>query len=68
MRITDSKIFRSFIYNYYRVREELDRSNQEISSGKKLIKPSDDPVNVPRAIIARSDIIKIEQYDKNIKM
>jgi len=66
MRISDTKTFRTFIYNYYKVKEELDRANQEISTGKKLINPSDDPVNVSRAIIARADIGKIEQFNKNI--
>ena len=68
MRISDTKLFRTFINNYYRVKEELDRANQEISSGKKLIKPSDDPINVSRAILAKSDMYKINQFDKNINL
>jgi flagellin-like hook-associated protein FlgL len=66
MRISDTRAFREFLYNYNRIKDELNRSNQEISTGKKLINPSDDPVNVSRAIRAKADINKIEQYNKNI--
>jgi len=54
------------LFNYYRIKEDLDRSNQEIGTGKKLIKPSDDPINVARSIVARSTINKINQFNKNI--
>src|SRR4030042_6904517 len=66
MRITHSKTFRTFLYNYNRVKEALDRAQQEIGTGKKLLKPSDDPVNVARSIISRSNLSKIEQFNKNI--
>jgi flagellin-like hook-associated protein FlgL len=66
MRISDSNTFRHFITNYYRIKEELDRSNQEIGSGKKLLKPSDNPVDYSRSIVTRSNMNKIDQFNKNI--
>ncbi|MBU1627489.1 hypothetical protein KKB18_08995 [bacterium] len=66
MRVSDTRTMRTFLYNYNRVKEELDRANQEIGSGKKLLKPSDDPVNAARTIILRSNYSKIEQFKKNI--
>ncbi|WP_457568005.1 flagellin N-terminal helical domain-containing protein [Desulfurobacterium sp.] len=65
MRIPDITYFDIF-QKYDRIRqEELERYNLEAASGKKLLKPSDDPVNFVRALRYKKLNRNIETYLRN---
>ncbi|OMH41090.1 flagellin [Desulfurobacterium indicum] len=65
MRIPDIAYFDIF-KKYDSIRqEELERYNLEAASGKKLLKPSDDPVNFVRALRYKKLNKNIETYLRN---
>lgn len=66
MRITNNMIIANMVRN---ISNNLQRENKyqtQLSTGKKISVPSDDPVVAARALKLRTDVSKIEQYKKNI--
>src|SRR5213078_4869375 len=66
MRVTNETAYRSLLQDIERISERMQNTQLDISSGKKLHKPSDDPG-------AASDVLRIEaeqgeitQYQDNI--
>lgn len=43
----------------------LDRTQRQISSGRRLLSPSDDPISASRALELREKLAQLEQYDRN---
>jgi len=43
----------------------LDKYETQMATGRKLLKPSDDPVGTSRSLKARIDLARNEQYSKN---
>lgn len=65
MRITDTGANRSFLLEVARQREALGRASSEISTGRKLQRPSDDPLAAEQSILIRADLSRNEQYKAN---
>ena len=65
-RITNSMISRSLLSDLNDVAERLSRTQQKLSSGKEITRPSDDPFAVSRAIALRGSLEATRQYQRNV--
>lgn len=66
MRITQGILTNSMLRNLNKSFDRLDVLQNQLSTGKKITKPSDDPVVAMRGIGYRGDLNNIEQYKRNI--
>lgn len=64
-RITNSMINRSLLADLNDVATRLSHTQQKLSSGKELTRPSDDPFGVSRAIALRGSLEATRQYQRN---
>jgi flagellar hook-associated protein 3 FlgL len=48
--------------------EDLLRSQQMVSTGKRILKPSDDPIGVRHALLNRARIAQVDQFMGNIEL
>ncbi len=67
MRITNKMMTNNALYNINTNKNLLDMLENRYSSGKKITRPSDDPIIAVRALKFRTNLTEIEQYtEKNI--
>lgn len=66
MRITNNMMISNLMRNLGKNTERLSKYQNQLDSGKKISVPSDDPVVAARALKLRTDVAKVEQYQKNI--
>ena len=68
MRITNKIMQNNSLYNINNNKITEDQLNTMMSTGKKLTRPSDDPVIAIRALRLRSNVTQLSQYyEKNAK-
>jgi len=68
MRITNKIMHNNSVYNINANKVAQDDINTQVATGKKLTRPSDDPVVAIRALRLRSNVTELTQYyDKNAK-
>ncbi len=68
MRITNKIMQNNSLYNINNNKVTEDQLNTMMSTGKKLTRPSDDPVIAIRALRLRSNVTQLSQYyEKNAK-
>ncbi|AYE33449.1 flagellar hook-associated protein FlgL [Clostridium septicum] len=67
MRVTNSMMSTSFLRDLGRNQENLKTLNNQLTSGKEIRRPSDNPFKVARAMQLHSDIGVNKQYNENIK-
>lgn len=65
MRISTTQIFRNGIDTLQRSQQELNRTQLQLSTGKRILSPSDDPSGAVQSLQFRSGIEKIEQFQRN---
>jgi flagellar hook-associated protein 3 FlgL len=66
MRITQGILTNSMLRNLNNSYNRLDSIQNQLATGKKITKPSEDPVVAMRGISYRGDLNNIEQYQRNI--
>lgn len=66
MRVTQTMVAANTLRNLSNNYAMLGKYQDEISSGKKITKPSDDPVNAVNGMIYTSQLNSIDQYNRNI--
>ena len=66
MRITQSMISQNMLKNISNSYSQIDKYMDQLSTGKKITRPSDDPVVAMRGVSHRDSLGKIEQYERNI--
>ena len=67
MRITNKMMTNNALYNINNNKNLLSNLEQQYSSGKKITKPSDDPIVAVRALKFRTNLTELNQYyEKNI--
>lgn len=66
MRISDSMKFRQVVANMQTSQRGLDQVQQQVSSGKRLQKPSEDPNAAAVIMQTRADLRGIQQFQRNI--
>lgn len=67
MRITNGMLTTSFLSDMNKNLRNMSRIQNQMTSGKEVGKPSDDPVKVTRAMRLNSDIQANTQYKTNIE-
>ncbi len=68
MRVTDGMIF-DILLKYDRLRSsQLKKSTEELSSGKAILKPSDNPVDFARGLRLQRFIEGVERFNRNIDL
>jgi flagellar hook-associated protein 3 FlgL len=55
----------NLLFNLSRSNSRMEKLQEQVSSGKKVNKPSDDPVTAVRGMHYRSSLNEIEQYKRN---
>ena len=67
MRITNKVMQNNALTNINRNKTLQDTLNTQLATGKKVARPSEDPVVAIRALRLRSDVSQVSQYvDKNV--
>lgn len=68
MRMTNKIMQNNSLYNINNSKQLVDKLSTQMSTKKKITRPSDDPVIAIRALRLRSDVSQITQfYEKNAK-
>jgi flagellar hook-associated protein 3 FlgL len=67
MRITSQMASQRFINNTHKNNEEIAKIQEQISSGRKYNKISDNPSVALQGLNHRSSLMQIEQYQRNIE-
>lgn len=67
MRVTQSMISRTVISNINRNLERMSKVRDQMSSGKVVSRPSDDPIALARIMVLKSTLSQDEQYTKNME-
>lgn len=66
MRVTEKMFYNSFIGNLTRGNRQLLESQERAGSGKKINRPSDDPVGMARTLNFRASLNRIGNFTQNI--
>jgi flagellar hook-associated protein 3 FlgL len=66
MRVTQNMVASNLLSNISNSYQQLSNTQQQLSSGKKISKPSDDPVIATQGIAYRTDVSQVDQYTRNI--
>jgi len=66
MRITNQLQQSNALQNIFRITEDLFAANQRVATGKRINKPSDDPLGMQDTLTLRSSIAQIQQFGRNI--
>ncbi|MFS0559820.1 flagellar hook-associated protein FlgL [Terribacillus sp. 179-K 1B1 HS] len=66
MRITQSMMSNSMLRNLSNSYSDLNKYSEQLSSGKKITKPSDDPVVATKGMSYRTEVRDVEQYKRNL--
>ncbi len=67
MRVTNQMMSNNFITNLNAHLEKMNRLQEEISSGKKVNRPSDDPLSASKIVEIEHQLKMNDQYKKNIQ-
>ena len=65
MRVSTSGAYSSGLSAMQRLQAALDQTQRQISSGRRILTPSDDPLAAARALEIRESIGRLEQFDRN---
>lgn len=67
MRVTNQMMTNSFLRNMNNNLSNLNKLNNQLTTGKEISKPSDNPFKTARIMQMYSDIAANKQYNENIK-
>lgn len=68
MRVTNGMMLGTVMFNMQRSLSRLLQLQGQLSSGRRIEKPSDDPVGTLRDLNYRNELSKNEQYRKNVNI
>src|SRR5581483_4815525 len=66
-RVTNGMTVKTVLADLTNAAQRLSLTQQRLSSGKQLTKPSDDPVGIGQALQLRSDLATNRQYQRNVE-
>jgi flagellar hook-associated protein 3 FlgL len=66
MRVTQSMLSNNMLRNLSSSYERLGKYQEQLTTGKKISRPSDDPVVAMKGIAYRDDLARVQQYQRNI--
>ena len=65
MRVTNSMMVNNLMRNLNKNLTRMDKTQQSLSSGKKFVNPSDDPIGVSRSLRLNTEVATMDQYKRN---
>ncbi len=65
MRVTQSMISANLMKNLNKSYAELDKYFNQLNTGKKINRPSDNPVSAMNGMGYRTELMRVEQYSRN---
>lgn len=65
MRVSTSGMFTNGLNLMQRLQSALDQTQRQISSGRRILTPSDDPIAASRALEIRESLSRLGQFDRN---
>ena len=66
MRVTNKMMADNVIAQLFRQRELMVKTQENITTGKRVNRPSDDPTEISSILSHRTTISKLDQYNENI--
>lgn len=66
VRVTQSMISTRVLSDLQNVTQQLAKTQEQISSGKQLTQPSDDPFAASRSLQLRAEVARTQQYERNV--
>ncbi|SDJ22361.1 flagellar hook-associated protein FlgL [Salimicrobium halophilum] len=66
MRVTQGMLNNNMLQNMSKSYQNMNKYQEQFSTGKKISRPSDDPVVAMKGIDYRSELTKVEQFERNI--
>ncbi|OAB37676.1 flagellar biosynthesis protein FlgL [Paenibacillus macquariensis subsp. defensor] len=66
MRITNNMLSSQLLTNLNRNAQAMSHTQEQLSTGRKLNKPSDDPVGITYSLRYRSELSSNDQYQRNV--
>ncbi|KGP91403.1 flagellar hook protein FlgL [Pontibacillus chungwhensis BH030062] len=66
MRVTQSMLTNNMLSNMSKSYEQMGKYQKQLSTGKKISRPSDDPVVAMKGMNYRTQLTEIEQFQRNI--
>jgi len=67
MRVTNNMLVNTLLRNVNRNLNTMQKKQDQLSTGKRVSKPSDDPVAISKILKYKTKINELEQYDRNSK-
>ena len=68
MRVSTSQIFNQGIQQLQNINSQQSKTQQQIASGKEILRPSDDPVGATRALQLKDDLSQSERFKENANL
>lgn len=65
MRVTQGMLTNNMLRNLMNSNDKMGNYMEQLSTGKKINRPSDDPVVAMKGMGYRSELVKVEQYQRN---
>ncbi len=66
MRVTESTIATNFLFNVNKSRERIVQLQSQLATGKRVLRPSDDPQAADIILRLNGSIARNEQFEKNV--
>ncbi|MFC5540568.1 flagellar hook-associated protein FlgL [Ureibacillus suwonensis] len=67
MRVTQSMLSNNMLRNLSNSYSKIGKYQEQITTGRKFTRPSDDPVSTVKGMAFRTDLNKAEQFTRNIQ-
>ncbi|XOZ34384.1 flagellar hook-associated protein FlgL [Halomonadaceae bacterium KBTZ08] len=68
MRVSTSQIFNQGIQQFQNLNAQQARTQEQVATGKEILRPSDDPVASTRIVQLKDDLARSEQYQDTLDM
>ncbi|HYF84385.1 MAG TPA: flagellar hook-associated protein FlgL [Clostridia bacterium] len=65
MRVTNTMMANNMMRNLTRNLSRMEKMQEQMASGKKFSRPSDDPIGVSRSLRLNTEVATMEQYRRN---
>ena len=66
VRVTSSMLINNFLRNLNNNLSRLERTQNRLSTGKRISRPSDDPAGLAYSMGLRANLAALERYQKNV--
>ena len=65
MRVTNSMLINTVLRDLNNNMSKMAKSQEQLSSGRRINRPSDDPVGIVSSLRLRTSLTELEQYKSN---